>query len=155
MKKYYGISILIHSIPLVFILLSIIFKPIEKEKEKQKQEQTLIEFNPVVIEQSQEKSTEPIKEHKNFYWGLGFVQDLNFVKVYGLPTYGYTVTQVYSGYCGETAGLSVGDYIYLVNGAVVSDGNDIRGDGPKKLILTILRNGGTVLLTIDRCKVYY
>lgn len=86
------------------------------------------------------------KENSKFYWGLGITtREMNS---------GDLITEVNSGYNGEAAGLMVGDFIIHVNGKPKNQ-NEIRGNGPAKLVLTILRNNSIITINTERGKVYY
>ena len=85
-------------------------------------------------------------ENLNFYWGLGISTSYLGNKIF--------VTEVHPGYNGEAAGLKVGDIITLINDKEISE-EDIRGNGPQKLKLTIWRNSGIIVIHTERGKVYY
>jgi C-terminal processing protease CtpA/Prc len=98
-----------------------------------------------VIENVQENGDEA-SEKKNYYYGIG---------VSGYYKNGaYIIEQVYSGYSAESAGLRSGDMIELVNGLSPML-EDISGNGPRELELTILRNGLQILIKTRRVKVFY
>lgn len=91
-----------------------------------------------------------------FYWGIGIISSANFENrsPYGLILI-ITVTEIKKGYSAYDSDLKIGDRIYLVNNDILSNQNDIKGDEPKHLILTILRNNNMLNINIKRVKVYY
>lgn len=92
---------------------------------------------------------------KEFYWGVG-IYSMRYLDT--IPGFGYIavteITGIVSGYSADSSGLQVNDIIVLINGEPESPGNDLRGDGPKTLILTIRRKGQTIIIKTERCKVY-
>lgn len=82
-----------------------------------------------------------------FYWGIGITSSYQN----GMAVVEY----VASGYCAEANGIKQYDLIAKLNGLPLGDNNDIKGEGPKKLDLTILRNGSIIKISMERCKVYY
>jgi C-terminal processing protease CtpA/Prc len=69
---------------------------------------------------------------------------------------GFKIAEVHEGYSAESAGLRVGDVILLIDGSKPYDNsNDIRGEEPKDMVLTIKRDGKIFEVKISRCKVYY
>ena len=83
----------------------------------------------------------------NFYWGVG-------VEGY-YASEGFFIGSVATGYPADLAGLGPGDTITLINGEPAGSGDGLRGDGPKKLVLTILRKGAIIIVNLERGKVYY
>lgn len=156
MKRYYFLSLLIHSL----FLLTLLHKAkILQEKSGManttgpnangsESVMEIIEISPI---------GDTKQEFKNFYYGLGITCDEYLLNI---PDYGMTPTllirTVHSGYSAESSGLQAGDVIYLVNGQPVGDGNDVKGDEPKDLALTILKKDGRIIvINIKRVKVYY
>lgn len=150
MKKFIAASIILHLLPLLFI------GPVRPTEEQQKQtegqgqdtQKQSTGFDVDVIEQIPGDGIK--KEPKAFYYGLGISGE------YIMTTAGqvYLIHKVYAGYNGEAAGLAEGDIIVTVNGKspVVED---ISGDGPKKLILGVVRNNILLTILTERTRVYY
>lgn len=96
-----------------------------------------------------------IEEAKNFYWGLGFYS-ADYIDTF--PGYGpmrsVEVLEFVSEYCGAHSGLHLHDVIFLINGQPRTDSNDIKGNEPKTLELTLSRNHSIMVITVKRCKVY-
>lgn len=90
-------------------------------------------------------------ELHNFYWGIG-ISSVEYYKD-NMPV--IEINEVALGYSAYDAGLQVGDIIVNIDGHSISEGNDIRGDGPKRLSLTIIRKWVTLLINLERVKVYY
>ncbi len=105
-----------------------------------------------IVELGDSNSDETPKE---WYWGIG-IYSMRYLDT--IPGYGYIavteITEIVSGYSADSSGLQVNDIIVLINGQPESPGNDLRGEGPKTLILTIRRKGQTVIIRVERCKVY-
>jgi C-terminal processing protease CtpA/Prc len=104
------------------------------------------------------EATKPKPEKKNFYWGIGITSYEEMKEIPGqfgkIPT--RELTEVFKGYAADEAGLVVGDTIFLINGNYIPDDDGLRGDGPRKMLLTVYRkNGITIRVPIERCKVYY
>jgi hypothetical protein len=161
MKRYFLLSALLHC-----FVFTISFNASQKQEERNqgpgdgdkegstsnKPGTTGTDFDIIEISAGEGK----LIKDESFYWGLGFTASRYSEEYHnGLLLPIAEVGHVASGYCGEEAGLKDGDIVYLINGNPISYDNDFTGDGPKKLVLTIYRNGGTVILTVERCKVYY
>lgn len=155
MKKSLLLSILIHSL----IVFSLLYKSTVDKKEEQdrKLEQAASAYAIEIIEISDSFSEKETKQElKNYYWGIGITQDFNNqFKVNGIDTYGVMVVKVVPGYNGERDGILPDDFIIAVNGIAWSLDNDIKGDGPLKLVLTVYRNGVIIDIHTERCKVYF
>lgn len=160
MKKFILVSLILHSL----ILLVTMTTTPEKEKPE------LFEVTMAQGTKGQEKKSQPKdaadiiamtpgpgekKELKNFYWGLGFTSAEYVDYVDHVQYLIVEVNYPYEGYAGWEAGLLPGDKIYLVNGERISGTNDIRGDGPTDITLTILRGSANIIIHTKRCKVYY
>ena len=137
--KYLLASLILHSLLLIpGMQASIPDVPVEVTFETTEPETKMPPKQNIV-----EKSTETADEEGTFYWGVGI--DVNLID-------SVLITGVTPGYCGEAAGLKVGDIILSVNGSATGE---IKGDEPKTLLLTILRNGVKINISVERCKVYY
>ena len=90
------------------------------------------------------------KKSRGFYWGLGF--DPTYVDVRSNEV---KVKKIDETYCGFDSGLRNGDIIEAIDAQPISHINDIRGDGPRKMILNVIRNDKRMLIQTERCKVYY
>lgn len=96
------------------------------------------------------------KELINYFWGIGVTvnQKIRFINNESL--FVIEVIQTHSGYCAETNGIAPGDSIFKINGLAITNNNDLIGDGPTKITLTILKRSGNIVnVTFNRCKVYY
>lgn len=157
MKKYFLLSLLLH----LSLVLAISFKMQQEEKQQQTEQGQegsesdkkgqdvgieIIEISDTVNTEDQKK-----KELKNFYWGIGITSSHTFSG----PSEYVEVVDVASGYSAESAGLQRGDIIMEIDGLPISNINDIRGDKPRKMLLTINRKGVIVRIQIERVKVYY
>lgn len=153
MKRYLLVSLIIHTLPLIFMWKQIEKQTLEAElangvggttQEKEKS----AGFDVQVIEQIPGSGTK--KEEKGHYWGLGISGNYimtNIGQVYRIDT-------VFAGYNGEAAGLIPGDIIATVNGSspVV---NDISGFEPLDLTLIVVRANITLTILTKRGKVYF
>lgn len=72
-----------------------------------------------------------------YYWGIGISSRSIFDVATG--SYKRIVTEIASGYNAERDGLNLNDVIIMVDNMLITDDNDVRGDGPRKMILTISR----------------
>lgn len=148
MKKSMGFSMLIH-ILVIILLVTLDDSPVIQEGQQPPSattEVTLEETGSEAI-QVKEVGTEGEEvENTNFYWGLGISTSYFANQL--------MITKVYSGYNGEAAGLQVGDLVMQINGKE-NNQYDIRGDGPSKLVLTILRKNVIITIYTERGKVYY
>lgn len=153
MRKYIGTSILLH---LLIFLITLGGNGTSEIPN------TAITGVDVLTEQTQYPPVEQIKElatggngeeAKDFYWGLG----ISSTDAFDISTgsYQYTVTAIVIGYNGDKSGLKVDDRILLINGSPITNENSVRGDGPREMILTVLRNGVIILIKTERGKVYY
>lgn len=164
MKRYFVLSFIVHILPLIVILL---VKPMtitdqQTQQEQQAQNKNKGEQNQrVEIEVIEQVPTlgaeEPKKELKKFYWGIGIAVDHTYMNMdgYVTPVPVTIVEKVYAGYCAESAGILPGDKIVLVNNQYITGENDIIGNGPREMVLTIVRNDRIIQVPINRCKVYY
>jgi hypothetical protein len=96
------------------------------------------------------------RELNNFYWGLGISCDEKLILIpgYGIM-YSVIVEVVHSGYSGESSGLQPKDVIFQLDSKLIQPENDIKGDGPSNISLTIMRNGSIITINTKRVKVYY
>lgn len=154
MKLSVLVSLIIHG-------LFVFFMVYEKTKDKPKEEesrQRKASYNfavEIITPNKAAQGAKKIKKKKEFYWGVGISPTFEFKDIFGVRTFGYGVQQIYEGYSAYESTMQVGDFIYLIDGLPITDGNDIRGDGPRKMLLTVLRDGVSINLEVDRCKVYY
>lgn len=155
MRYYLLISIMIHT--LAFLSIRQQLNQEQHKKREQKKEHALgngLDNNIQIVEITG-KTTKEAAKPRGYYWGLGISINENPMVISGMMYPVKIIKHAYQGYCGDYGGLIVGDVVYLINGDLIVGDNDFRGDGPRKMILTILRNGSTVRLQIDRCKIYY
>ncbi len=165
MKKWLGASLILHVLP--FILLGL-FHTIQTEKQEEdkgtgnsersgNRDIQVIEM----VETASSNETKPQKDLTRFYWGIGVTVEYDRIAIPGYDYFGSEflfveiIQSVHGGYCAEAAGIETGDIIFLINGDYIEPGNQLDGEGPSKLVLTILRNGRIVVIQLDRCKVYY
>lgn len=88
---------------------------------------------------------------KDYYWGIGISYDWR-TEANEPMRVGY----IYQGYSADLAGLESGDIILAVDGRPPNNGdNDIKGNGPKMLVLTIKRGDRIFDVNVPRVKVYY
>jgi C-terminal processing protease CtpA/Prc len=148
MKISIIISILIHSL----FFLNFISNQQEEKLSQTNYDIGTDSFDIDVIEINESDSGEISKQElKAHYWGIGISS--NYIPYNG--TLSCEIEYIYSGYSAESAGLQIGDIIYLINGAPIGDNNDIKGDGPRKMLLTVSRKNVIIYINIDRVKVYY
>lgn len=121
----------------------------EKDKPPEKVEVTLVEKPPEQIVEIVPGGIAEEKERAH-YWGIGINIDNENYK----GNLAYIVTQVHSGYTAEFV-LQPKDVIILLDDQPISFTNEIRGEGPRRMKLTIIRNGSIIYVYIERCKVYY
>lgn len=158
MKKYLAASLILHSC--LFLTAMIKNEPTIPEKfeitmqeasggkgQNPDKQEHVVEINDAGI------GNESLPEH--FYWGLGFNSTEYISYIDHIEYLVVEVDIVYESYCAKAAGLRSGDKIILVNNAKISSHNDIRGDGPTEISLTILRGDVKIEIHTNRCKVYY
>ncbi len=157
MKRYLSLSIFIHCLffSLFFLKQELIRQEQQQEQGSAGEKESGADFSVEVIEIADDADESSKQEKKDFYWGIGIGSDFAFIDIYGVTTYCYSVDKLYAGYSAETDGVLVGDYIYLINDKPIGGTNDLKGDGPKKMKLTIIRNGSKVIVYTERCKVWY
>lgn len=145
MKKFLFTSLILHLLPIFFLLPKIDTRPIP---EKTQVGSELVEIE-IPVEKEEGDGEAP---QRKFYWGIGIMT----TDVYHLE-YGFIikVVNVYKGYSAMDAGLLVDDLIVLVDGKPITQNNDIKGDGPHSLSLTILRKDDMIKINLSRVKVYY
>lgn len=95
------------------------------------------------------------RELENYYWGLGFSSNQHIEYIDHIKYLVLEVEIVYAGYCGASSGLISGDKIYLLNDERLTEANDIRGNGPSDIKLTLVRDTAKINIHATRCKVYY
>lgn len=172
-KRYLILSTLIHIALVIGLLLQN-----NKSKEEQAKNEASNKISVELVEATKEnkagdkqgadkiyndiielgESGDKKLDEDKFYWGIGIRIDYAVVDIYGSPFFGYKITDLYQGYCGEQAGIRINDFIYLVNGVkldLVGEDQDIKGDKPKTLLLTVFRNNVIINVKVDRCKIYY
>ncbi len=161
LKKWLGASIILHILPFLLIVL---FRPdlakqMLQEENKGGDTERSGQRDVQVIElvEAPSSETQAKKDLERFYWGIGVTVAYIPGDAVELPhiMLAERIEMVHSGYCAEAAGILPGDIIYLVNGDYIEPGNQLDGNGPAKLSLTILRNKRIVIIQLDRCKVYY
>lgn len=153
MKRYLLLSLLLHSLILIPIIKSEIESEITQTENKMKEG-----FGTAIQIIEFELTTGDVtKELKTFYWGLGISCDEQLREIPGYGRrYSVLVQIVHVGYSGEASGLKSGDIIFEIDGKPVTPNNDIRGEGPSNILLTILKKNGKVIkITVPRVKVYY
>lgn len=154
MTRWLGLSLLAYILPiLILALLGIKTKQSQLPQQGSEQQQQQKGHDVEIIELS-ESTTEKAekKDDRRFYWGIGV--HVNYV-LFGNGYPGTEIIAVAGGYCAEQAGIQVGDIIVKINGDYLDGNNQLDGEGPKKLVLTVLRKGSTITIITDRCKVYY
>jgi C-terminal processing protease CtpA/Prc len=106
----------------------------------------------IILSKTTTKSHKTKQKFKDGFWGIG-VEIWNFEKkpvMYnGKIIYGEEITQVFDDYPAARVGLKSGDVILLVDGEDANI-NQVKGDGPKIMILTICRNGKIFNIQIER-----
>lgn len=152
MKKALLASLILHLIPVFFMLKEVQKQEIEAEKVQstggsEKQDKNT-GFDVQVIEQVPGGGEK--KEAKAHYWGLG-ISGMYYTTELGQI---YRIDNVFAGYNGEAAGLQNGDIIVTVNGQSPMV-NDISGDGPKDLLLVVVRGNISLVVNTKRGKVYF
>jgi hypothetical protein len=147
MKIYTLLSTFVHILVISLLFLNLQTKDTEKiDENKQQGGSHILSFD--IIQQNDLTDLNDIKIEKNYYWGLGITVNYDGVNL--------NVIGVDDGYNGQLSGLLVGDMIVLVNDKPISGNNDIAGDSPKKLKLTIMRKDGNIInIFTERCKVWY
>lgn len=153
MTRWLGLSLLAHILP-ILILALLGIKTQLPQLDQQGSEQQQQQGHEVEIIELSESTTGKAekKDDRRFYWGIGV--HVNYV-LFGNGYPGTEIVSVAGGYCAEQAGIQVGDIIVKINGEYLDVNNQLDGEGPKKLVLTVLRKGSTITIITDRCKVYY
>lgn len=150
--KYLLISASIHALFIFLLLFHFnLTQPIETIPENIENATSDLQ----IIELSQGPGKNNLDSDK-FYWGIGIESTESFEhnSIYGLIPVLY-ITDVKQGYSAENAGLQIKDKIFLLNNQPMFGENNIKGDEPKQLYLTILRNGVIINVSLQRVKVYY
>lgn len=147
------------------MLLPLQFKVTPKQQVSNKIEITVQENRPKTS--SKNSKNEDIKilgdsngpKATNFYWGIGIMgperENSLIPDYFGTPIRTCVIYVVFEGYGAYLGGVLPDDIIYEINGQPITAENDLRGDGPKQLNLTILRKNAKIHLTVNRTKVYY
>lgn len=148
------LSVFIHALALSFFFVK--YKNPQQEKQKEIEAVTGFKADPLPIEINNEADKFVKKNKDQYYWGLGLAADFGDVDYLGYKANSIHITKLYPGYCGETSGLMLGDNVYMINGELYNEQtNDIKGNEPKSLVLTFERNGRTMTIQVERCKVWY
>lgn len=152
MKKFLLISLLLHS---TFLLV----------KQQEAQQEVEISFETSSGTQKEGQAEQEQKKiipksdgdgesqvNKNYFWGIG----ISVVEYYNMEMGKWVieVKEVHTGYSAEEVGIMAGDLITSINGKG-TEVEEIIGDGPATIRLTIFRNGAIIVKTLDRVKVYY
>ena len=137
----------------------------EKEKHEKKSGDNL-EIMPKVIEVSMVERPAPAKgsqpkppkqarpKSKTGYWGIGVYQaglfDNEMVSYHGMIYFGLKVLSAVPGNPAARSGIQAGDIIFLIDNLPLSVKNEVKGDGPRAMILTIKRGNTYFELPIER-----
>lgn len=154
-NKYIAFSTIVHGILLLLVFFNFTFneKQSNKNEDTPKIETGITEIEIIDLGDSQEKTT---INPESYFWGIGIDTTETFTN---FPGQGEIVvihvTNVKHGYSAEQYGILSGDDIILLDGKPIFGENDIKGDEPKNLSLTIIRNGNTIVINLPRVKVYY
>lgn len=151
--KYFLHSFLIH-----FLIFTLLFVNINNDTPQPEivQKNTLKNVPIEIIETTDLEEGTIKKQLENYYWGIGIetIQKFEQISSFG----GLNVLEVISvkkGYSAFDANILVNDKILLLDGYPMNEENNIKGDGPKILYLTILRNNIIINILVKRVKVYY
>lgn len=142
--RYSIYSLILHSLPLLFLLNSSLQAtsiPIGG-KDEGGNGQYAVE----VIEVNKGSGEGDNQKLEKFYYGIG-VSVLYDVR-------GYLIKEVFSGYSAEEAGILKGDLITHVDGKSIGGYNDIRGEDEKIIVLTVVRNNDIMFIAVKRVKIY-
>ena len=152
MKKYIILSLAIH-LALVFFSFKA-SKAQDEAKQEEKKNQAFYPKEERIIEIVDQVTTEATKPEpkKEFYWGIGIYSVSNTTSTGAVML---RVTSVVSGYAAETAGIRIDDIIISIDDQDMTETNNIRGDKPRRMVLTVVRNGATIRITLERTKVYF
>lgn len=146
MKIYTLLSTFVHILVISLLFLNLQKNDNEKINENKQGGSPALSFD--LISQNELTDNNSIKIEKDYYWGLGITVNSDGMNL--------QVVGVEDGYNGEISGLLVGDIIVLVNDKPIGENNDIAGDTPKKLKLTVVRKDGNIInIFTERCKVWY
>lgn len=149
MKKFILFSLFLHALP--FLFLGSNANNEAQEPQHSIPEKMEIEVIPKADRIKTIGENGESQENLRYYWGLGMTS--NDYKMGGY--FIHEITEINTGYNAELAGLQLGDKIFLINGEKIGSENQIRGDAPKDLLLTIYRNGAIISVKTKRGKVYY
>lgn len=136
------------------------------EKQHDKKSGDTMEIMPKVIEVSMverpvtEKGSQPKPKKtarpksKTGYWGIGVYQsgifDSEMVTFHGSVYFGFKILSAVPGNPAALAGLQAGDVIFLVDNMAMTVKNEVKGDGPRAMILTVKRGNQYFEVAIDR-----
>ena len=111
-----------------------------------------------IIDLNSEGNTEGDSlEGKDFYWGIGITTMYTYMTIKGKVFYGIYIQKAHEGYSAWYADLRKGDFIFMVDSEIITQKEVIKGDKPKKLLLTIYRSSDNIVINkeVERVKVYY
>ena len=94
-----------------------------------------------------------VSKSQDGYWGIGvYSSALDDVMVmYEGKTYvGTKLMEPIKGNPASKVGLEAGDVIFLIDNLPISDKNDLKGDGPRKMLLHIKRGNSIFTIQIER-----
>jgi hypothetical protein len=137
-----------------------------KEEKKNGKDGDNLEILPKIIEVTMverpapEKGSQPKPpkdarpRSKTGYWGIGVYQGGLFasemVNYHGIMYFGWKIVTAVPGNPAARAGLQTGDIVFLVDNMPLSVKNDVKGDGPRAMILTVKRGNYYFELPIER-----
>jgi len=118
-------------------------------------EVTLVDAPPPdkkgIFKREQKKET---KHSKDGYWGIGVYQSGfvggEVVFYNGLTYWGDRVSAAVKGNPAERAGIQTGDLIFMIDNQPLSVKNQVRGDGPRSMVLMIKRGNSFIEVSIER-----
>jgi len=112
-----------------------------------------LESFEVFLDGVEPTKTKKVKKKKaeHGYWGLGMYtnNDMSFT-LNGIQYFGSLIVTLPPDYPAYNAGLLVNDIIFAIDNLPITDQNDIKGDGPKTMTLSIYRNGQVIYITTQR-----
>lgn len=155
LKTGISASLFLHSL----LIIPLLFAAVTVETEQGEIPATEVELTEAAGQEEKivvlEKGDEPSenKVENNFYYGIGVQVSEFYSQFHGRNV--KVVSDVYSGYSAEEAGILVHDVILAVNGKEFGDVYDIKGSSPGRISLTIFRNETIIVINLDRVKVYY
>lgn len=99
------------------------------------------------------KKVDKKKRGKDGYWGIGIYCSIfnDAVVLYNGRIYqGIRVANPIEGNPAANNGLQRDDIIFMVDNMPISDTNEVKGDGPKSMILAVKRGERVFFLHIER-----